>query len=50
MVAEGVETADQRDLVAELGCDEAQGYLFAAPSPAEAVAGLLDASAEPVAP
>ena len=50
VVAEGVETVAQRDLVAELGCDEAQGYLFAAPSPAEAVAGLLDASAEPVAP
>jgi diguanylate cyclase (GGDEF)-like protein len=31
VVAEGVETPEQRDLLAELGCDELQGYLFSPP-------------------
>lgn len=31
--AEGVETEAQRTLLAELGCDFAQGYLFSAPVP-----------------
>jgi diguanylate cyclase (GGDEF)-like protein len=33
VVAEGVETGDQRDVLATLGCDELQGYLFARPMP-----------------
>jgi diguanylate cyclase (GGDEF)-like protein len=32
-VAEGVETADQHRLLAELGCDHCQGFYFARPMP-----------------
>ena len=38
VVAEGVETERQRDILQTLGCDEFQGYLFARPMDAERLA------------
>ncbi|MBC3872429.1 response regulator [Undibacterium flavidum] len=35
LVAEGVETQQDWDLIADSGCDEAQGYFIAQPMPAE---------------
>jgi len=35
VVAEGVETERQRDVLLDLRCDELQGYLFARPMPAQ---------------
>ncbi|MET8362064.1 bifunctional diguanylate cyclase/phosphodiesterase [Micromonospora sp. NPDC049580] len=49
VVAEGVETAEQRLALAELGCTSAQGYHFFKPMPADkigAVLGSLRDSAE----
>jgi len=37
VVAEGVESIGQRDILLELGCDEFQGYLFARPMSARAL-------------
>ncbi len=34
VIAEGIETRAERDMVIELGCDLLQGYLFARPGPA----------------
>jgi diguanylate cyclase (GGDEF)-like protein len=38
VVAEGVETEQQQDILRGLGCNELQGYLFAKPMPAKALA------------
>jgi diguanylate cyclase len=42
VVAEGVETEAQRDALLSLGCDELQGYLFAKPMTAQALALWAD--------
>ena len=41
VLAEGVEQEAQRTLLLELGCDQAQGYIFGRPMPEEAFAALL---------
>jgi diguanylate cyclase (GGDEF)-like protein/PAS domain S-box-containing protein len=41
VVAEGVEEQVQLQALVELGCDRAQGFLFAHPAPPEALAELL---------
>ena len=48
VVAEGVETMAQWQLLREHGCDEVQGFLIARPLPAEELAGLLVAGKIPV--
>jgi diguanylate cyclase (GGDEF)-like protein len=41
VVAEGVETQDQREFLAQQGCDQMQGFLLSRPVSAEACASLL---------
>ncbi|MEH1097688.1 putative bifunctional diguanylate cyclase/phosphodiesterase [Micromonospora sp. CPCC 205561] len=41
VVAEGVETAEQRTALAELGCTAAQGYHFFKPMPADKIGAVL---------
>ncbi|MCX2931199.1 EAL domain-containing protein [Mycobacterium sp. CVI_P3] len=41
VVAEGVETAEQADLLRGMGCKLAQGYLFGRPAPADQVPAVL---------
>jgi diguanylate cyclase (GGDEF)-like protein/PAS domain S-box-containing protein len=49
-IAEGVESHGQMESVRELGCDVAQGFLFAQPVPGDEMTGMLaarDRSADP---
>jgi EAL domain-containing protein (putative c-di-GMP-specific phosphodiesterase class I) len=41
VVAEGVETCEQRTQLLELGCSHGQGFAFAMPARAEELSGLL---------
>jgi EAL domain-containing protein (putative c-di-GMP-specific phosphodiesterase class I) len=41
VIAEGVETEDQREQLLSIGCDEIQGYLYGKPMPAADVIRLL---------
>jgi len=42
VIAEGVETKTQYDLLIKAGCDYGQGYLFSKPVPAEQFEQLID--------
>jgi EAL domain-containing protein (putative c-di-GMP-specific phosphodiesterase class I) len=50
VIAEGVETQVQCDLLKQIGCDYGQGYLFAKPMPAEEFERLLARSNHPAEP
>jgi EAL domain-containing protein (putative c-di-GMP-specific phosphodiesterase class I)/GGDEF domain-containing protein len=45
VVAEGVETAEQRDVLAALGCQNGQGWLFGRPADADGAERLLRSAA-----
>jgi EAL domain-containing protein (putative c-di-GMP-specific phosphodiesterase class I) len=46
VVAEGVETEAQLDMIAALGCHYAQGFLFARPLPPDEAFSLLESRAK----
>lgn len=47
VTAEGVETETQLDILRDLGCDSAQGYLFSRPQPAAQITQLLTSPIHP---
>ena len=48
VVAEGVETAEQAQLLQDLGCDQLQGFYFSKPVAADAAAELFAQSSRPL--
>jgi EAL domain-containing protein (putative c-di-GMP-specific phosphodiesterase class I) len=46
VVAEGIETREQMDLLKTLGCDKAQGYYFARPMPKKELTAWLKRQAK----
>ena len=48
VIAEGIETEDQRHQLVRLGVDVGQGFLFSRPLDGEAILPLLDAAVEPI--
>jgi EAL domain-containing protein (putative c-di-GMP-specific phosphodiesterase class I) len=42
VVAEGIETAEQLQLLQRMGCDQIQGYLISHPVPAEEIPKMFD--------
>jgi diguanylate cyclase (GGDEF)-like protein/PAS domain S-box-containing protein len=48
VVAEGVETQAQRELLTSIGCDEMQGFLYSAPRPASELTRLLNPATQAV--
>jgi diguanylate cyclase (GGDEF)-like protein len=50
VVAEGVETSDQLELLKQYGCNVAQGYLLGRPAPQEAISQILTARTIGIAP
>jgi len=49
-IAESVESERQRDILIGLGCNRAQGYLFARPMPVDAAEAALDQAARIIEP
>ncbi|MES2257479.1 MAG: EAL domain-containing protein [Pseudomonadota bacterium] len=46
VIAEGVETVQQRSFLKDSGCNDMQGYLFSRPVAPELIQGMLEAQAE----
>ena len=49
IIAEGIETEEQAELLRELGCSYVQGYLFGSPTSAANITALLQRSNSPAA-
>lgn len=43
-IAEGIETAEQAEVVRAMGCEEVQGFLYAKPMPTDALLEFLRAN------